>query len=289
MALTTYTVKVGDNLTTIAAAFATTIAALQEANHIQNPDLIYIGQVLIIPKGDHPTDKIIRVIDNGVRLRSSPDFGDNIIILLSKDTRFHDASLKGDWWKVQYHGEDAYVHASMVEMVTEDGIGDGQTNTIIYRSQWDIDANNRVCDCGQTCVAMVASSRGVNVRINDLPYESAPNGLSSAYDLVNNFVYLNLDTARVVSLPMGAQAPANSICLMWYGGLKRSSVQDKNYTGWHWVVFLREEDNAVVVDDPNFWADRRDEGSEKHYSKAEWNAAFVPYGSSSCRTCVELI
>jgi len=49
-----YTVVAGDNLTRIAARFGTTVAALVQANNIVNPNLIYVGQVLIIPGGTVP-------------------------------------------------------------------------------------------------------------------------------------------------------------------------------------------------------------------------------------------
>jgi LysM repeat protein len=45
----TYTVKAGDTLSTIAARFGVTVAALVQANGISDPTLIRVGQVLIIP------------------------------------------------------------------------------------------------------------------------------------------------------------------------------------------------------------------------------------------------
>lgn len=285
MALVTYTVKSGDNLTTIARHFGTTVRALQDANDIQNPNLIYTGQVLIIPQEVQTTALKIKVIDDSVRLRDAPDFGDNVIVLLPKDTLFNDACLEGDWWKVPYRGGTGYIHASMVETAITDAEHVIPENKIVYRSQWDVDANNRKNDCGQTCVAMLAGSRGVNVGINTLPHQCDSTGYSNGRDLVRNFEHLQLGAK--VSYPGTSLAPPNSICLIWYGGLNRSSVQDKNFTGWHWVVFLREEGDQVVVHDPDFWGNRRAEGSEKHYSRAEWDAAFIPRGSH--RVCVEMI
>lgn len=46
----TYTVQPGDTLSAIAQKFDTTVAAIQEANKIENPDLISVGQVLVIPQ-----------------------------------------------------------------------------------------------------------------------------------------------------------------------------------------------------------------------------------------------
>lgn len=45
----TYTVARGDNLSKIAAYFGTSVQAIMVANNLTNPDLIYEGQVLIIP------------------------------------------------------------------------------------------------------------------------------------------------------------------------------------------------------------------------------------------------
>ena len=45
----TYTVQQGDTLGLIAQRFGTTAAAIQAANGIQDPNEIFIGQVLVIP------------------------------------------------------------------------------------------------------------------------------------------------------------------------------------------------------------------------------------------------
>ena len=45
----TYTVVAGDTLYAIAQKFGTTIDVLCELNDIENPNLIYVGQVLILP------------------------------------------------------------------------------------------------------------------------------------------------------------------------------------------------------------------------------------------------
>ncbi len=47
---TAYTVQRGDTLARIAARFGTTVAAIMDANGIRNPNLIFAGQVLNIPR-----------------------------------------------------------------------------------------------------------------------------------------------------------------------------------------------------------------------------------------------
>lgn len=48
-ATSTYTVRSGDSLSSIAARFHTTSAALASSNHITNPNLIRVGQTLSVP------------------------------------------------------------------------------------------------------------------------------------------------------------------------------------------------------------------------------------------------
>ena len=53
--VTYYTVQPGDTLSGIASNYGTTYRYLAEINGIDNPDLIYPGQTLIIPKGQSKT------------------------------------------------------------------------------------------------------------------------------------------------------------------------------------------------------------------------------------------
>ena len=52
---TTYIVQSGDTLSSIARQFGVTVTAVVQANHIVNPNLIYVGNSLTIPDGAEPT------------------------------------------------------------------------------------------------------------------------------------------------------------------------------------------------------------------------------------------
>ncbi|MDI6872000.1 MAG: LysM peptidoglycan-binding domain-containing protein [Bacillota bacterium] len=54
----TYTVRPGDTLYAIARRFGTTVSALVAANRIVNPNLIYPGQVLVIPTAEPPKPEV---------------------------------------------------------------------------------------------------------------------------------------------------------------------------------------------------------------------------------------
>ena len=65
-AATTYTVQRGDTLASIARQFNTTYPALAEANNIVNPNLIYVGQLLIIPDGNAPAPTSVPSVPTSV-------------------------------------------------------------------------------------------------------------------------------------------------------------------------------------------------------------------------------
>lgn len=50
-----YVVQAGDTLSSIAQKFGTTVEAIVRANNITNPNLIFVGQVLMIPAGVVPS------------------------------------------------------------------------------------------------------------------------------------------------------------------------------------------------------------------------------------------
>lgn len=151
--------------------------------------------------------------------------------------------------------------------------------TIPYRSQWDPDATLTRQDCGPACVAMVLQDEGQIVPINTITAELMGPGETgtTAFDLQSSLEKRGVPT----EVWRGTSQPTSpAICLVKYSGFKRENVQDKKFMGWHWLILLSIGPDKVVVHDPDWWDPRRDEGSNKVYSRAEWDAAFIPYGVS---------
>lgn len=56
----TYIVKTGDSLSLIASKYGTSISSIAQLNKINNPNLIYVGQILQIPSSSsNPQQKIV--------------------------------------------------------------------------------------------------------------------------------------------------------------------------------------------------------------------------------------
>jgi len=66
--ITVYTVQLDDTLSAIAGRYETTVQALVQANGIQNPDLIYPGQRLVIPKALPAQQQVYHTVQRGETL-----------------------------------------------------------------------------------------------------------------------------------------------------------------------------------------------------------------------------
>src|SRR5689334_9767500 len=104
-----------------------------------------------------------------------------------------------------------------------------------YRSQWDLDASHKRNDCGPACVAMVLDAFGTHVDINTISAEIMPGQDigTDAGDLVSALQKrgVTASTWHITNRP-----PLPFIALVEYSGFDRASVQDVNFTGWHWLI-----------------------------------------------------
>jgi hypothetical protein len=162
----------------------------------------------------------IKTTANKVRLRRTPEFlTTNVVRLLGMGTVFENPKKSGDWWRVT----DGYVHASTVEEIADPlpppttppppTPGQYDPRTVPYRSQWDTDATNRSSDCGQTCVAMLAQWRGINVKVRDLKIQSSTKGTTTPQDLLKNLTSIGMK-GKILEVPMGQTPTLPAICLV---------------------------------------------------------------------------
>jgi len=68
--LTIYTVQKGDTLSQIATRYRTTYQKIAKYNKIENPDLIYIGQKIVIPPSNTVVSQVVYTVKKGDTLSS---------------------------------------------------------------------------------------------------------------------------------------------------------------------------------------------------------------------------
>lgn len=212
-----------------------------------------------------------------VNIRLTPDASSNtnILGLTNKGKTIAYARKVGEFWQF-----DVYLHDDYVTVLSPPPIPPDPENvdTIPYRSQWDDDGNDRQSDCGAACVAMLLQWVGIQVTIDSLPYQTNESGLTTAENLVQNFA-LNGVIAESIMLPVGAPIPPGAICLHDYGAFNRASVQDTGYYGWHWAVYLGEDEAQVTLHDPDRWGSQRETGDHARFALSDWLEAFRPYST----------
>lgn len=111
-----YVVQAGDSLLTIATRFGVTVDAIAEANNLINPDFVFSGQRLLVPRstatanssqpaaGGTPTaDSMTMVIQNGNDLAQEA-----VVIINDSDLAFN---LEG--WRLEREGGPAYVFGNL--------------------------------------------------------------------------------------------------------------------------------------------------------------------------------
>lgn len=118
-----YTVSAGDSLSSIATKFNVTINELLEANNLDNPDFVFVGQVLYLPSGavEVPQSPTVAAgneqsnetaTDNsasseGLQITEINGVGDlaSEVVQIVNDS---DAALNLQGWQILYDGGPAY-------------------------------------------------------------------------------------------------------------------------------------------------------------------------------------
>lgn len=123
-----YTVQAGDSLSGIATKFNVSIDALLEANNLDNPDFVFVGQVLFLPPGavevpqpaaqvpitdqssDQSSDSRATAEpadSSGLQIARIDGVGDlvNEVVQIVNDS---DAALNLQGWRIRYDGGPVY-------------------------------------------------------------------------------------------------------------------------------------------------------------------------------------
>lgn len=99
----TYTVVKGDTLSSIAKKHNTTVSALVKANNIKDPDLIYIGQKIIISGSTSAPEKpktitgTVNTKTLPLRVRQQPNTKSRVLRLLPKGSKVEIQTIKDGW------------------------------------------------------------------------------------------------------------------------------------------------------------------------------------------------
>lgn len=109
---TEYVIQVGDSLSGVADRFGVPVAAIVEANNLDNPDFVFVGQRLIIPGPDAAlpaatATPIASSVATGIRLAAVENAGNLAAeaIGVSNDS---DLAVNLQGWRLEREGGPAY-------------------------------------------------------------------------------------------------------------------------------------------------------------------------------------
>lgn len=102
------------------------------------------------------------------------------------------------------------------------------------------------------------------------------------------------DEFKRLGLPTTLQFPATCIsvqpgdvCLVDYSKLPSDCIQDVNFQGWEWMVYLGMDEKHVYVNDPNWSGKRRNDGNALAIPLDAWEHAFRPHTRGLA--CIRLV
>lgn len=175
-----------------------------------------------------------------------------------------------------------------------DGVTIDKILRVPYLNQWGQGADERRGDCGPACIAMMAryfhNEFLTTVDEAAAACDQPATGDASMYTthfqlrLGASDYAIQLKTRSKYAPPpltldlLKAQVDADwpSIVLLHYGVLRDGTNgtafienQDQNYARGHWCLFVGYDEDGVYIHDPDYWGERRGDGSFR----------FIPTGA----------
>lgn len=150
-------------------------------------------------------------------------------------------------------------------------MADSQSYPVPYKSQWDPDANDSRDDCGPTSASMVlefldgkkrtsnevfvktGAAKDQAITIPQLQNAIAQYGFTSQFYVGQTIEQLKAWIDKGI-IP---------IALVHYGDL--SSRQDKGFSGGHFFPVVGYRNDAIIANDPDFYAPLRGDGDHHGY------------------------
>lgn len=151
--------------------------------------------------------------------------------------------------------------------------------SVPYKSQWDPDANQTKNDCGPTSIAMALAFMGITTTTDEVFRRTgAGQGFITIQQLltaISSYSYIphvevGISFDRIKQL-IDQNIPV--IALVHYGDL--SSRQDKGFAGPHLFLVVGYRDDTVFVNDPDFFAQFRQDGDHHAYPIGEFISAWA--------------
>lgn len=161
-----------------------------------------------------------------------------------------------------------------------------------YSSQWDPDASDTRDDCGPASIKMVLGFYKKTVTTNDVFAKTgAPKDALISIPQMQNAITAYGFTSQfyvgktIDDLKAWIDQGVIPIVLVHYGDL--SSRQDKGFAGGHFLPMVGYRDDAIVCNDPDFYAPLRGDGDHHGYTltdfvKAWKNATIDGNPANSC-------
>jgi hypothetical protein len=161
--------------------------------------------------------------------------------------------------------------------ILDESMPAGHILDIPYLSQWDVpDADDRPGDCGPACVAMIAHFKTDQRPTVDEVATSAGQPTAGwgrwstkASQLMQGGLRhgVSLVYRRPLDLDRIKEEIENGdpvIALVHYDIIAKTGENQDDFDGAHWVLVVGYDDESIVMHDPDFWGERRNEGAFRH-------------------------